>query len=807
MSWCTWTDGGAFATIVGTDPKARRNGPRICCSRARGWADIADGTLTASDETVAYTYDVFGRELTVTQTLTNHTRITENIYDSQGRLVTVKGEVDGDTTFEQQTNYEYDPVTEQQIRVWTGTNSASPTTDIQYVYDALGRLDQVEEHWRFGAQLDADAVADGYEPEVTDYVYDLSGNLAQTRFAGGVLTDYQYDVLNRLDLMRNYVDDGDNVYELAGDTLLSEFDYTVRADGKRTAVDETVYDGSSTETTRVDWLYDNIGRLIEEDYNSSDDTLDFTADYVFELVGNRREKSVDRGREGAVDEIFSYDYDANDRLLSETLNHQTDDTQDRHTVYGYDVTQQTSETVHVGLDATGATVEQTTYTYNLQGRMATAEVSQYDSSGQTLQSHTKSSYEYDDRGIRVAQTQQDDVNNDGDFDDAEDTTERTDYHGDDQNPTGYAQVLEEMQGAAVAKSYTIGHDVFLEAVAANQVRHLLRDGHGSTRQLVDATGAVINSGTARVFAYDAYGNPHGFSLADALTTHLYSGEQTDQLTGLQYLRARYYNPATGTFNRLDPFAGSLSDPLSLHKYLYCHADAVNGSDPTGMWLANAVGAIIGGLGAWAASRIFLGIAAEFTIRDAYLREVPTVISEVQVRSQQIGRKGDPDIGTWDNSFRLRPDILDKHLKTYYEIKSSWGVAAGERQLNKYQAALALRFPSEVYSRGDWVPRQGVYRLQAPAWLGELPLPISIRVAKVAPGLIVYSEWDLQKYALAAGAIGALAGFFAGPAVANFFTSGAGPEILTIAVEEAPRRIAAGLLGILLGRAAGDDYFS
>ena len=102
-------------------------------------------------------------------------------------------------------------------------------------------------------------------------------------------------------------------------------------------------------------------------------------------------------------------------------------------------------------------------------------------------------------------------------------------------------------------------------------------------QFVDAAGAVINSGTAQVFAYDAYGNPHGFSLADALTTHLYSGEQTDQLTGLQYLRARYYNPATGTFNRLDPFAGNTEDPQSLHKYLYCHADPVNGVDPSGLY--------------------------------------------------------------------------------------------------------------------------------------------------------------------------------------------------------------------------------
>ncbi|NLS92469.1 MAG: RHS repeat-associated core domain-containing protein [Planctomycetaceae bacterium] len=91
-----------------------------------------------------------------------------------------------------------------------------------------------------------------------------------------------------------------------------------------------------------------------------------------------------------------------------------------------------------------------------------------------------------------------------------------------------------------------------------------------------------DSGTAQVFAYDAYGVPIGFTLANALTTLLYSGEMTDQLTGLQYLRARYYNPATGTFNRLDPFKGNFRDPQSLHKYLYTHADPVNGIDPSGM---------------------------------------------------------------------------------------------------------------------------------------------------------------------------------------------------------------------------------
>jgi RHS repeat-associated protein len=62
---------------------------------------------------------------------------------------------------------------------------------------------------------------------------------------------------------------------------------------------------------------------------------------------------------------------------------------------------------------------------------------------------------------------------------------------------------------------------------------------------------------------------------------LYSGEQFDSKIGQQYLRARYYDPVTGRFNRLDPFFGNLNDPQSLHKYLYTHADPVNGIDPSG----------------------------------------------------------------------------------------------------------------------------------------------------------------------------------------------------------------------------------
>ena len=61
----------------------------------------------------------------------------------------------------------------------------------------------------------------------------------------------------------------------------------------------------------------------------------------------------------------------------------------------------------------------------------------------------------------------------------------------------------------------------------------------------------------------------------------YRGEQYDSDLGLYYLRARYYNPATGRFLSRDPEEGKIKIPATLHKYLYAGGDPVNRIDPRG----------------------------------------------------------------------------------------------------------------------------------------------------------------------------------------------------------------------------------
>jgi RHS repeat-associated protein len=62
----------------------------------------------------------------------------------------------------------------------------------------------------------------------------------------------------------------------------------------------------------------------------------------------------------------------------------------------------------------------------------------------------------------------------------------------------------------------------------------------------------------------------------------YSGEYFDTSAQQQYLRASFSNPANVRVTRLDPFAGNMRDPQSLHKYAYVHGDPVQGVDPTGL---------------------------------------------------------------------------------------------------------------------------------------------------------------------------------------------------------------------------------
>ena len=102
--------------------------------------------------------------------------------------------------------------------------------------------------------------------------------------------------------------------------------------------------------------------------------------------------------------------------------------------------------------------------------------------------------------------------------------------------------------------------------------YYLADSLGSTMAVVDASGAVQDS-----YTYDVYGTPS--KTGSPANEFDFAGQQTDG-TGLQYLRARYYDPATGTFLSRDPLASSPN--RRANSLSYGAASPANLTDPSGL---------------------------------------------------------------------------------------------------------------------------------------------------------------------------------------------------------------------------------
>ncbi len=565
------------------------------------YATEADYTAGLIGEHHQYTFDAYGRRSVVTfrePTVLSAgadplafpiTRTEATIFDARGRVL-------HDISPEGTLSYEYDvqgrmtytaidaviPVVVDSIGTPADPGTAQRVTS--YGYDLFGRLSGVQED-----ATPSDATDD---TQKTSYAFDLLGRKrAQLTFAPGdtdatVATSYLFDSLSRLDVMTDT--DGD------GNTLAS-YDYQVRGDGKRTSSTETfwfdenadgIQDIGEVKTSTYDWTYDDAGRLTDEVIDHWDDAFDQTESFTYDLTGNRVSLDRDKGNDGTVDEAITYSYDANDRLLDEVLDIIVD-ADDTTTTYAYDQTQQISKTVS---RTTGSQpVSSQVFTYNLQGRMASVTNEGYDAG--VLNSRERTSYEYNSKSFRVELATETDAALDGNFT----LSSRTEFLTSSRNHTDYTQTVRETTFDAngnVTKTidYTFGDDEISQTVTdknGDTVTHIFgHDGHGSVRVLYDIAETI-----AQVFTFSAYGqmiavhNAQAVSVAvsERISSLGYSGETFDAKLGQQYLRARFYNPSNGRFNRLDDFAGNNQDPQSLHKYAYVHADPVQGIDPSGLF--------------------------------------------------------------------------------------------------------------------------------------------------------------------------------------------------------------------------------
>ena len=486
------------------------------------------GLTDANGHTTQNSFDLLLEP--VSKTLPDGSLTETRQYDTAGNLISLthfNGAV---------TTYTYDSLNRLLSRSTPGEATVSftytPTGKRQTMTDASGTTNYTYDGM--------DRLTQKATPEGTlSYTYDAAGNVAsmQSSNANGANVSYTYDTLNRLATVvdsrlgtTTYAyDPASNVTTVTypnGVQSALQYDPLNRVTGLATQTTGYIYQrgpaGNLTSATElsgrtVNWSYDGIYRLTNETISLAPSKNNGSVSYGLDPVGNRQ--SENSSLSGVPS--GSWSYNADDELSSETYDADGNVTAEGGKTFSYD-----SQNHLVAMNGTVALL-------------------------------------YDGDGNRVAKSVNGVV---------------TRYLVDELNPTGYAQVVDELTSGAVTRTYTYG----LQRISQDQVisntwtpSFYSYDGGGNVRALTNTAGATTDS-----YEYDAFGN--SFTVTGTTpNNYLYRGEQYDPDMGLYYLRARYYNPLTGRFMSRDPEDGVPTDPKTLHKYVYAGGDPVDAKDTTG----------------------------------------------------------------------------------------------------------------------------------------------------------------------------------------------------------------------------------
>ncbi len=586
-------------------------------------AGVTAGCTPPAKGCVRTDYDVKGQVIRVTGPLGD---ATTSSYDADGEKLT-QTDANGKTTT---TTYDAagqaGSVTRpDQITVKTGYNpdgSVADTTDglgakTAYAYDGRGRrisrTDPDGRQWKAGYDKNGNQVtATDPAGRVTTSTFDVAGQLIGTSYSDGrtPAVSYTRDSVGHQVSMTDATGTSRWTYDAFGDVTKATngagatMTYAYDTAGRPTSVaypggaGQTVtrsYDAASHLVTTTDWNgnttrfgYGHDGQLVSTTYPNNDKitnsydnagqlsatSLANSAGTVLASIGYTRDplgQITAQTPTGLPDGQQSYTYSAREQLSTATTGgtasaFATDAADNPTTVGGtqqaFDAAGQlcwSSSTVVADPRCAGAPAGATTYAFDASGdRIRSGGVTFGYDQADRLTSAGTATYAYNGSGMRTAKT-------------VGGTTTAFTWDGANLASDGTSSFIYGPGGLPIEQISSAGTSWFFH------------DQQGNTRALIDGAGAV--SGT---YAY----SPQGRTTAHTGTsTPLQYGQgYTDAETGLIYLKARYYDPATAEFLTVDPLIETTGSP-----YAYAAGNPVNASDPSGQWslLGAVVGAVIG----------------------------------------------------------------------------------------------------------------------------------------------------------------------------------------------------------------------
>ena len=583
-----------------------------------------EGNLTSikdpAGRTEKFDYDEKGR-------LTGHTQAsgkkTTYDYDKLNDLLEKSYQDAKGETSEKDVTYAYNSAGERvSMKDQTGKSS--------YEYDALGRITKVTS----GSKKDVSYVYDDADnlqaivyPDGTkvSYEYDLNDNLVKLTDRNGKVTTYKHDALNRVtEVIRSNgtktevsYDAEDHITKIVNTCgscgkVISTYEYKYNDQGyvvsetateleagtrkapswedwynwgdtqKETDKADCEHQEKEIQTTRT-YEYDDNWELIRctEKAEGGKKTVH---NYTYDKIGNRT--SYEKIEDGVSKAKYNYKYNDSNQLIKRT---NAKIWGDPGTTYSYDK----DGNLIQECDKTNS-ADPVTYEYTAENRLAVVKqggtvlmAAMYDGDNNRV-FELDNTYKWEDcygDEVLIPENQR---TEDGDSpkeqlaslvkggSNAKGYT-LTEYIN-DINRENTEVLAEYGSDEKVRQAYTYGESGIGERVSVDKSKessYYLYDGRNSVTGILTETANLTNS-----YQYDPYGNLTS-GTADGVNYYGYNGESTNVKTGLQYLRARYYDAENGTFTTEDSDLGTTENPLTRNRYDYTTNNPLNYSDPTG----------------------------------------------------------------------------------------------------------------------------------------------------------------------------------------------------------------------------------
>jgi RHS repeat-associated protein len=566
------TDGNGVTTYYGYDSLNRKNHQYDALGNHWHWEYNKLGQLTKHTDAMGYKtnyeYDSLGRLIRV---IDDANKITQYKYDAVGTLKEIV-DAAGITTekrFYDTANrltrredglghaYEYSYDGAGNIISEKSPNNQTKT----FIYDNENRLIQI--HYPDSNQVILVYNNNGNLTSMTDptgttsYVYDELDRLTSSTDSFGKQVQYGYDITgNRTSI--TYPADSNNPAR----TVIYAYDKANRLD-KIVDWAGRIWDYKTDRAGRITDVnfpngikellsYDTAGRLSGLAYKTSGDANLINYSYT----RNGQSEPIDISETGTLEPVLNlplkedYSYD-NDNRLTETTKPAT---------YGYDNNGNMTSRVAGGIT--------TTFTYDFENRLTSQ------TTGSSTVQHI-----YDGRGNRVAR------NNNGSV---------TRYLLD--RGRGMSHVLCETDGSGNIIAYYIhGPQIVGRIGTDGSQRYYHTDHIGNVVALTNESQAITDR-----YAYTPFGVPAGREGTTANPfTYVGGLGVMAEADDLYFMRARFYDPASGRFLSKDPVNGQLSQPGSLNKYAYSMEQPMSLVDPSGRM--PLIGRSISDFLVWAAS--------------------------------------------------------------------------------------------------------------------------------------------------------------------------------------------------------------